>query len=131
MSIVLLSAAHAQAQSLEESETYWRNEVVRYCGATPSKEDCDDGDSIIFNGLLCMSGEEAACSAVQASQDENGQFWRSPRRNPGNLGQDNSFSRDQTLGALLYIVKKRDVDAAQSAKDEPTKPAPPITRIRI
>ena len=111
--VSLVFPALAQAQSLDESEAYWRNEVVRYCGSTPSKEDCDDGDSIIFNGLLCMSGEETACASVRASQDGSGQFWRSPRRNPGNLGQENSFSRDQTLGALLYIVKTRDIDAAQ------------------
>lgn len=109
----LLAHNSAQAQSLDDSESYWRNQIVRYCGDAPSKENCDDGDSIIFNGLLCMSGEEAACTAVQAAQDSEGQFWRSPRRNPGNLGENNSFSRDQALGALLYIAKKRDVDAAQ------------------
>lgn len=107
-----LSAFKLQAQSLDESENFWRSEVTRYCGAYPSKDDCDDGDSVIFNGLLCMSGEEIGCQSVRNSQDIYGQFWRSPRRNPGNLGEDSSFSRDQTLGVLLYLVKTRDTGAA-------------------
>jgi hypothetical protein len=60
-----------------------------------------------------MVGEEAGCATVRASQDDDGRFWRSPRRNPGNLGERKSFSRDQTLGVLLYLVRTQDRDAAQ------------------
>src|SRR6478736_9863176 len=101
-----------QAQTLPIAEEFWRQEVVRTCEGFPSKDDCDDGDSIIFNGLLCMVGEEQGCDTVRQSQDADGRFWRSPRRTPGNLGQGKSFSRDQTLGALLYIAKTQDRDAA-------------------
>jgi hypothetical protein len=107
-----LITLNLQAQTLDENENFWRSEVTRYCGAYPSKDDCDDGDSVIFNGLLCLSGEEIGCQTVKDSQDVYGQFWRSPRRTAGNLGEDKSFSRDQTLGVLLYLVKTKDTEAA-------------------
>jgi hypothetical protein len=111
--LLLNLSPHAQAQSLSDAENFWRQDVVRLCDGFPSKENCDDGDSVIFNGLLCMVGEEAGCATVRASQDADGRFWRSPRRNPGNLGEEKSFSRDQTLGVLLYLVRTQDRDAAQ------------------
>ncbi|HYX38024.1 MAG TPA: hypothetical protein VE954_33400 [Oligoflexus sp.] len=100
------------ALTLSDAENFWRQDVVRLCEGFPSKQDCDDGDSVIFNGLLCMVGEQQGCETVRASQDADGRFWRSPRRNPGNLGEDKSFSRDQTLGVLLYLAKTQDRDAA-------------------
>lgn len=110
--MLVFALPRAQAQTLADAEDFWRQEVVRTCDGFPSKENCDDGDSIIFNGLLCMVGEEAGCETVRRSQDADGRFWRSPRRNPGNLGEAKSFSRDQTLGVLLYLVKTRDQEAA-------------------
>lgn len=114
MFFVLLVAfsPHAESQTLTDAENFWRQDVVRTCDGFPSKENCDDGDSVIFNGLLCLVGEDAGCATVRASQDADGRFWRSPRRNPGNLGEPKSFSRDQTLGVLLYLVRTQDRDAA-------------------
>ncbi|WP_141733487.1 hypothetical protein [Oligoflexus tunisiensis] len=111
--LVVSFSPHALALSLGDAENFWRQDVVRFCEGYPSKQDCDDGDSVIFNGLLCMVGEQAGCDTVRASQDADGRFWRSPRRNPGNLGEEKSFSRDQTLGVLLYLAKTQDRDAAQ------------------
>jgi hypothetical protein len=102
----------AKSQTLTDAENFWRQDVARTCEGFPSKENCDDGDSVIFNGLLCLVGEDAGCATVRASQDVDGRFWRSPRRNPGNLGEPKSFSRDQTLGVLLYLVRTQDRDAA-------------------
>jgi len=107
-------SSYADAQTLDENEQIWRSSVARFCGEYPSKENCDDGDSVLFNGLLCMSGEELGCKTVRDSQDASGQFWRSPRRNPNNLNEKSSFSRDQTLGVLLYLAKTRDTAAALS-----------------
>jgi len=111
--LLLAFSPQAMAQNLSDAENFWRQEVVQTCEGFPSKQDCDDGDSVIFNGLLCIVGEQAGCDAVRASQDADGRFWRSPRRNPGNLGEQKSFSRDQTLGVLLYLTKTLDREAAQ------------------
>jgi hypothetical protein len=83
------------------------------CAGSPSKDDCDDGDTTLFNGLLCGSGDARGCDAVRAAQGADGRFWRSPRRRDGNLGQPNSFSRDMTLGVLVYLAQTRDAGAAQ------------------
>ncbi len=113
LAVLLLFVSNVSfASPLDDAELFRKEKVVRYCGAHPSKDNCDDGDSMIFSGLLCLSGEESGCESVKASQDAEGRFWRSPRRNPGNLGEGKTFSRDQALGALLYIAKKRDVEAA-------------------
>lgn len=64
-----------------------------------------------FNGFLCLSGEELGCRAVKDAQDAEGRWWRSPRRTADNLGQKNSFSRDQTMGVLLAT---KDTTAASS-----------------
>jgi hypothetical protein len=83
-----------------------------FCDGYVSKANCDDGDSVIFSGLLCLSGIEDGCRTVRDSQGVDGRFWRSPRRAPGNLGSGNSFSRDQALGVLAYLVQSRDVSSA-------------------
>jgi hypothetical protein len=67
-------------------------------------------DALLFDGLLCFSGEQSSCAAVKASQDPSGRFWRSPE-NIGKEG-DSAFSPDMALGPLLYFVKTRDTDAA-------------------
>lgn len=114
--IIVFSALMATSASANERVTELRNflldHVVEYCQGYPSKEHCDDGDSTIFNGLLCASGEEIGCRAVQDAQDEDGRWWRSPRRKNGNLGSKNSFSRDQGYGVLLYLAATKDREAA-------------------
>lgn len=95
-----------------EVENSWKN-TAPTCNGFPSKDDCDDGDTVLFGGLLCAAGEERGCALVRQSQSFDGRWWRSPRRNPGNLGENNSFSRDAALGVLLYLIKTRDSNAAE------------------
>jgi len=99
------------------------------CNGYVSKENCDDGDSTLFSGLLCLSGVEIGCKTVRDAQDSAGRFWRSPRRNPGNLGQHNSFSRDQALGVLAYLVATKDQAAANSWYEWISKNRPCLTKI--
>ncbi len=82
--------------------------------------ECDDGDATLFNGLLCASGDQRGCNAVKNAQTADGKFWRSPRRaETNNLGkgdsvkQELSFSPDQDLGVLLYVVSTGDKGALQ------------------
>lgn len=89
-------------------------------------DNCDDGDSTLFNGMLCASGDNRGCAAVQRSLaptggKEEARFWRSPRRaqtnnyhlesgSPyyGDSGGAKTFSPDQELGVLLYAVTTND-----------------------
>lgn len=98
---------------LEKAMIYWRNQGA-LCAGYPSKEECDDGDATLFNGLLCAAGEPIGCDAVAAAQGGDGRWWRSPRRVGDNAGQDNSFSRDMSLGVLLYLQTTRDEVRAKS-----------------
>jgi hypothetical protein len=42
-------------------------------------ETCNDGDMLLFNGMLCAAGESVGCEAAKHSQDTgSGRFWRSP-----------------------------------------------------
>ena len=91
---------------------FWR-EIAPTCEGFPSKADCVDGDMTLFAGLLCAAGERSACEMVRLSQDEDGRFWRSPRRVGDNLGERHSFSRDMSLGAMLYLVTTHDARAAR------------------
>lgn len=104
-------------RELQNARAFWLEDVVRYCEGYPSKQSCDDGDSVLFNGLLCASGEVLACEAVKQSQGADGRWWRSPRRVEDNLGEENSFSRDQALGVLLYLATSRDEQAAKKWLD--------------
>lgn len=101
---------------LTSRKAFWES-FAQYCQWYPAKEHCDDGDMTLFNGLLCMSGDERGCQAVKASQSSDGQWWRSPRRINGNLGQGKSFSRDMSMGVLVYLAKTRDTQAAQKWLD--------------
>lgn len=95
---------------------YWEG-MAPSCEGSPSKADCDDGDMVLFGGLLCASGDARGCDLVRRSQDGDGRWWRSPRRAPGNVGQGNSFSRDMALGAMLYLATTRDTAAAENWLD--------------
>lgn len=81
------------------------------CGASVSKDNCDVGDAALFNGLMCLSGDELSCEAVRRSQGSDGRMWRSEMR----IASDavNSFSRDMAMGVLAYLVATQDVDLAQ------------------
>jgi hypothetical protein len=102
------------APALDTAIAFWESSVVRFCEGYPSKDECDDGDSVLFNGLLCSAGDERGCAGVRDAQGADGRWWRAPRRIDGNLGQSNSFSRDMSLGVLLYLATTRDVEAAQN-----------------
>lgn len=75
---------------------------------------CKDGDMTLFNGLMCAAGDSRGCNAVQAAQNDDGRWFRSPRRRlTDNDGKPNSFSPDMALGAQLYLVRNRDKGAAE------------------
>jgi len=80
---------------------------------------CDVGDMVLFNALLGASGEASAIDAVRRSQDNSGRWWRSPMHvdesgNPTNYpGSRYSFSKDHTLGVLLYFVTTPDREMAR------------------
>lgn len=73
--------------------------------------ECDAGDTLLFNALLCLSGETLGCTAVKASQAEDGHVWRSPLHIATAGNPD--FSRDMTLGGLVYLVATHDTDFAE------------------
>jgi hypothetical protein len=89
--------------------------VIRRDGGTakPSIDDPlgDVGDSTLFSGMLCASGDQLACQAVKNAQGSNGRWWRAPSR----VDKEalNSFSRDMSLGVLLYLVVSKDTEAAR------------------
>jgi hypothetical protein len=75
---------------------------------------CDDRDSVLFNALLCVSGEVDGCNAVRHSQDTAsvlpaaGRWWRSPRiALDSALQTGDSFSHDHALGVLLQTAVNR------------------------
>lgn len=104
------SASHFSNASTPRD--HWET-MAPMCAGYPSKEHCDDGDMALFGGLLCASGDARGCDLVRNSQGADGRWWRSPRRNPGNVGRANSFSRDMSLGVFLYLATTRDREAAR------------------
>lgn len=91
------------------------------CAGGIACEDGNDGDSLLWAGLLCSVGETSQCDAIKASQSSDGRLWRSPSRvNNANIteyvadGSSNSFSRDMLLGFLHYLVSTKDVAAGNA-----------------
>ena len=114
------------ASELETKMAYWESQAF-YCGAVkgqpfPSKfaggpsPSCDDGDSIMFNALLCRAGDPRGCNTIKLSQDgrkgDDGRFWRSPNklkiRPPEGENGQTSFSADHAVGLFLYFGYTRD-----------------------
>ena len=82
-------------------------------------EDGNDGDSLLWAGLLCSVGEQVQCDAIKASQSEDGRLWRAPSRVnnaniPVNTTSSNSFSRDMLLGFFQYLVSSKDIEAGNA-----------------
>ena len=131
---VLLSGS---AQAVNESSRIndlkarmktWQPPVAFMCpnihGAFPAKTDqpfsrnpavtpaCDDGDMTLFNGLLCLSGEQRGCDGVRRAQGPDGRWWRSPNRigshEAANDTEQATFSPDQALGVIAYLIAKKD-----------------------
>ena len=80
------------------------------CEGAVAKDKCDVGDALLFDGILCLSGEAASCVAVRNAQGPDGRMWRAQTR----IGKEsvNSFSRDMSLGVLAYLVATKDVQLA-------------------
>jgi hypothetical protein len=87
---------------------------------------CDDGDMTLFNGLLCLSGEDDGCKAVRDSQDRDGDgsWWRSPLKmhhpdtsSPSNPNHQTSFNSDQSLGVYAYLTQTGDRVAFEKRLD--------------
>jgi hypothetical protein len=109
-------------------------------GVGPNTPPCNDGDSIMFNALLCLAGvkvepneykpdavREVGCDVVKHSQTltersaDYGRWWRSPRRNylaslnqQPEGGSETTFSNDHALGVMAYIAQTKDVKAFQA-----------------
>jgi len=125
LSSLFLDAGTASGSDVDTvkqlSSSLWRPHLPRCSyggGSFPSKMHangvCDDRDSVIFNGLLCYSGEAEACNAVLNSQDKapllpkRGAWWRSPRiADDSSIPRSDSFSADQNLGVLLTVATLR------------------------
>lgn len=90
-------------QSLESWTTY--------CEGSIQKRTCDVGDSMLWNGMACLTGDVIACDAVKRSQGADGRLWRSPQLVENDA--TNSSSRDMLLGFLAYLVATKDQEAAQ------------------
>lgn len=110
-----------KAQTLGDKAQGWAQFGATCPSGYPAKpstdQPCDDGDSVIFNGLLCYSGNEVACKAVGESQTSDGRWWRSPRRAAGE-GRVSaaSFSRDQLIGVIFYLMTLYKTEPEQAQK---------------
>jgi hypothetical protein len=75
-------------------------------------DSCNDGDSVLFNGLMCSIPDNRGCDAVKRSQARDGMWWRSPKKEFERLPSDQTnFSGDHALGVMAYIAQTQDRDA--------------------
>lgn len=81
------------------------------CEGFVSKQNCDQGDAMLFSGLLCMAGNKLGCDTARGAISESGKVWRSPKA--VNNDTPNSSSRDMLLGAMAYFVGSKDVEALE------------------
>lgn len=95
-----------------EAVRSWVKPVQTEHGPTFAFNGKDVGDSLLWSGLLCLSGESQFCAAIPYFQDVHGRFWRHPSRI--NVEKGDSFSRDMALGAIAYILKTRDIAVMDS-----------------
>lgn len=98
-----------QIISLKERRQEIRSWAITCSGGIACGDD-GDGDSMLWAGLLCASGEVDQCNAAYISID-NGKINRAP----GRLNQSkNSSSRDMFLGAMHYVVATKDAQSADA-----------------
>jgi hypothetical protein len=76
----------------------------------PTKLDGDDGDSMLWAGLMVATGDLSPVKGIKLCQSEDGRLWRSPLRVNNQL--INSFSRDMAMGFLLYFQETKDHEMA-------------------
>jgi hypothetical protein len=120
--IFTMSVGKLPASPLSDALAWWQPPRAFECHIPsvdfPSKFSasdtlhCDDGDMTLFNGMICVSGDQRGCEGVRLAQGSDGRWWRSPRR----IGwtyptYDVSFSPDQALGVMLYTAKTKKVAA--------------------
>lgn len=72
----------------------------------------DDGDSMLWAGMLCLSGEEEQCEAVKLSVDSDDTLCR----NPDCAREKNSSSRDMLLGYLAYLAKTKNIEQGNNVE---------------
>jgi hypothetical protein len=113
-SVVVSAQVDPQMDELMERLRNKRDLVSRwapYCeDGTQSHGVCPFNDMTIFSGISCLAGDLERCEDVRRAQGPDGRWWRSPLHVGNNL--ENSFSRDQSKGALAYLVATKDVQAA-------------------
>ncbi len=81
------------------------------------KGKCDDGDSIMFNALLCTVDEPAGCDTVKRSKTKDGRWWRSPRKareTAAEGGSETTFSNDHAVGVMLYALETKNGDELEA-----------------
>lgn len=76
----------------------------------PIKGNNDDGDSMLWAGLTVASGNNIPIVGIKQCQTPDGRLWRSPAR--VNNQSENSFSRDMSLGFILYFQATQDHEMA-------------------
>ncbi|SMF67277.1 hypothetical protein [Pseudobacteriovorax antillogorgiicola] len=59
-------------------------------------------DLINFYGQLCYAGYQPACKGVEVAQDDDGQWWRSPRQE--RFLPNNSITNTIVPGVALYFI---------------------------
>lgn len=77
-----------------------------------NKKVVEDGDMMLFGGLMCHAGITEGCNLVKDSISNEGRPWRSPRRvgEPETI-EHSTFSGDQLKGLMLYWLKTNDVQS--------------------
>lgn len=117
----------ASGSELDQRMVHWKDRAFlcsEGAGGFPSKAHeknqggdakCDDGDSIMFNALLCRAGVKLGCETIRRSQDADGRFWRSPAKRaarpaePSSLSKgETTFSGDHAAGLMLYYATTGD-----------------------
>lgn len=84
-------------------------------GIAVKEGESGDGDSLLWAGLLSLSGESLQNLPASQCMDKNGKWWRSPER--VNKDTENSCSRDMFLGAMAYILAQRDLYSLSKTKE--------------
>lgn len=110
---------HTKGEVLRIINKNTRNWAVRVGISSTNDPDFDRsiGDSVIFDSLLCASGEPDSCESVRLSQGPQGMWWRAPVLIEQPYGSGSITSRDVALGALLYLAKTRNREATAKWED--------------
>jgi hypothetical protein len=76
----------------------------------PVKANGEDGDAMLWAGLMVAVGDIGPIKGVKQCQSKSGRLWRSPLR--VNMQAINPFSRDMALGFILYYQHTKDNEMA-------------------